>query len=139
MVDRVESDGWLIITSGSDTVKLYCEGVGWKPFIKGKYKHIKGGVNILIPVYQSWIEVYAHDIWINSNAKIDNYQYYLRLWLASGVFTVQLTYDGTNYEKMDGTNTSLSMGVKADLGTIENVAKGGQEVYYIDQLILEEG
>ena len=139
MTNRVESDGYLIITRGSDTVRLYCESVSWKLFKKAKYKHIKGGVNILIPVYQQWLEVYATGVWINSNAKIDNYQYYLSTWLNTAVLTVQLTYDGTNYEKMDGTNTSFSMGVKSDLGNIENVAKGGQEVYYIDALNLEQG
>ena len=139
MVDRVETNGWLILTSGSDTIKLYCESVSWKLIKKGKYKHIKGGVNILIPIYQQWVEVYVNGIWINSNAKIDNYSYYLELWLDSGTFTVQLTYDGTNYEKFDGTSTSISCGVKGDLGEITNMAHGGGETYYIKKIVFEQG
>jgi len=139
MVDRVETDGWLRLYSGSDTVLVYCESVKYRLVKKGKIIHLDAGVNLFIPVFKQYVEVQATGLWINTNAKIVNYQLYLSTWLNSGSINVKIQRDtSSNFEKMDGTNTIFPMAVKNDLGFIEKIGKGDQTIYYVEKLVLEQ-
>lgn len=139
MVDRVESDGWLHIISGSDTIRVYCESVKYKLVKKGKLKHFDASVNLFIPVFKQYVVVQAESLWINTNTKITNYQNYFSTWLNSGAVNVKLQRNvGGSFELMDGTNTTFPMAPKTDLGFIEKIAKGDQEVYFIDKLLMEQ-
>lgn len=139
MTNYVESDGWFTITSGSDTIKLYFEHAKYKPFYKARNKHYDTGINIYIPVPKKYIILTIEDIWVEGNAKIVNYVKYLTSWLDSGAPSITLAYNSDgDLEKMDGVNTVFPMAPKADLGNIEKISYGDQEVYYIDKLYLEQ-
>ena len=139
MTNYLESDGWLHIINGSDTLRAYCENMKWKLVIKGKINHYTGGTNIGIPVQKIYVMIQAEGLWINTNAKTVNYVKYLKSWLASGSVTIkfQRTAAGA-FEKLDGTYENFPMMPKNDLGFIEKIAHGDQEFYYVDKLLMEQ-
>ncbi len=139
MTDYVETDGWLHIISGSDTLKVYCENIRWQPVVKGKIKHYSGGINLGIPIFKKYVILTAMKLWINTNAKITNYINYFTTWLEAGTVSVkvQRTVAGA-FELLDGTNDTFPMMVKNDLGRIEKISYGDQEVYFINKLIMEQ-
>ena len=139
MTDYLESDGWLHIISGSDTLKAYCESMKWKPVVQGRIKHYDGGINLYIPVQKKYIIIQAEGLWIDSNSKIVNYVKYLLQWLASGTVNIKFQRNsGGSFELLDGTNTIFPMAPKGDLGFIEKISFADQEVYYVDKLIMEQ-
>ena len=139
MTNYVESSGWVIFTSGSNSVKVYCENVKWMPIKNGKIKHYDGGVNVFIPVFKEYIMLTLEGIWVDSTSKIENYVKYLSSFLESGTLTTKVTYNDTpSYLELDGDNETLEMAPKSDLGEIEIIGHGNQEIYYIRRLVLEQ-
>ena len=138
MVDRVESDGWVVFTNGTDTVKVYCETFKWKPVHKGRNKHYDGGINIGIPVEKKYIIAQAEGLWLDSVAKVEAYVSYIKTWLAANTLKIKFAYDGTNFLKLDGTYTIFPCRVKNDLGMIEKVAFADQQFYRVDKIIIEQ-
>ncbi|MDH3323999.1 MAG: hypothetical protein OEL89_00010 [Candidatus Peregrinibacteria bacterium] len=139
MTDYVESDGWLHILSGSDTIRVYCESIKWKLIKKGRIKHYDGGVNVAIPLYKQYVVLTASGIWMNSETKITNFIKYFNTWLNSGSVNVKVQYTtGGSFQKLDGTNTIFPMLVKGDLGEIEKISRGDQTIYFIDKLVMEQ-
>ena len=136
MADIID-DGWIHLYDASNSLKLGVEKFVYKLIKKGTNIHLEGGVNIYIPVHVKYIYAVASGIWITSVSDIENYQLYLDTWLSSGTFNLKFTYDGTNFLKLDGTNTIFPVAVKGDLGMIEKVSNGDQGYFYVDRLILE--
>ncbi|MCP4651715.1 MAG: hypothetical protein GY853_16760 [PVC group bacterium] len=139
MADHVESDAWLHIINGADTIRLYCEKVKWKLMKKGRIKHFDGGINLGIPVFKQYVVLIAEKLWVDSNTKIDNYLNYLNTWLDSGSVTIKLQRKvaGT-FQKLDGVNTSFPMMLKNSLGEIEKITFADGEFYTISKLIFEQ-
>lgn len=139
MTDYLESDGWLHIISGGDTLRAYCEKMKWKLIIKGRIKHYDGGVNLYIPVQKKYVIILAESLWIDTNTKIVNYVKYFTQWVSSGSVNIkfQRTVGGA-FELLDGINTTFPMAPKNDIGFIEKRANGDQEVYFVDKLMMEQ-
>lgn len=139
MTDYLESDGWLYLYSGSNTLRAYCESIKVKPVYQGKNMHYQGGVNVGIPIFKDYVVITAERIWINTTTKMENYILYMRTWLAAGTLNVKVQISSASaFLKCDGTHTIFPVMVKNDLGDIEKMAKGDQTIYFISKLILEQ-
>ena len=135
----VIDDGWLYLSDGTDILKLFVETFKFKYIKKGTIKHYDGGINLYIPVHKSYLIAVAEGIWLDSVAKVENYQKYIKDWLDSGTFTMKFQYEsGGSYLELDGDNESYNVAVKNDLGEVEKVSNGDQEYFYVDKLILEQ-
>lgn len=141
MTDYLESDGWVQIYSGSNTLRPYCESIKVKPIHQGKNKHYDGGINVGIPIFKEYVIITLEGIWINTTTKTENYILYLKTWLNSNALNIKVQDDssGSSFLKLDGTNTIFPVMIKGgDLGNIEKMGYGDQTIYYIDKLVLEQ-
>lgn len=138
MTDYLESDGWVHIYSGSNTLRAYCESIKIRPVHEGKNKHYDGGINVGIPIFKEYIIFTLEGIWINTTTKVENYILYLKTWLDSSALNIKIQDDssGSSFLKCDGTNTIFPVMNKSDLGNVEKMGYGDQTIWYVDKLVL---
>lgn len=130
-------DGWLLFSNGSDYLKVFCEHILWTPVFMPEVEHYEGGVNFGFDLSKFWVNLKAQGVWLNTNTKYENFVAYIKTWQQANTLQIEVSRDGTNKIKLDGTNTVFPVLVMRGLQDFEKMP-GSQEVYKCDMIVLEQ-
>ncbi len=131
------ADGYLWFGNGSDYLKVFCEHIFYNILVLPEMEHYEGGVNLGFDLSKKWIVIKASGVWLNTNAKYENFVTYISTWQQANTLQVEVIRDGTNKVKIDGTNTIYPVLMTKGLNEIEKMPEN-QEIFRIDNLSLEQ-
>ena len=137
MTDHID-DGWLWISNGSDYLKVFCEHIYWFEVYNPEIEHKEGGLNFGFDLSLYYIIVKASGVWLNTNAKKNNFSAYIKSWQQANTLQIEVIRDSSdNKEKLDGTNTVFPVLVMGGLKKFEKM-RGDQQKYRCDSITFEQ-
>jgi len=130
-------DGWLHLTNGTDTMKLACKRVTWDWKWNPSIVHYAGGGHYGIDLQEQALRVTAQMVLFGSLSDAETFLSTLRTWQDSGTFSLSVSYDGTNYIKLDGTNSTFTV-VSKGPGKVEKISPASGTIYAVGQVMFEQ-
>jgi len=130
MTDHI-NDGWLYFTNGTDYLKVFCQKISWSPVYEPTTQNLAGGVNIGFDMGTFYLKISAQKIWLNTNTKYENFMTYTKSWQQADSLKIEVSRNGTNKIKLDGTHTTFPCHIMGDMRNIQKMP-GNQDVYFIE-------
>lgn len=130
-------DGWALISNGTDYLKVFCEHILWIPVTGPELEHYEGGFSFGADLFLFYLVIKLQGIWLNTNTKYENYMTYMKAWQQAGTLQIEVSRNGTDKIKLDGSNTIIPVLAMKGFGEFEKMP-GDQDVYRANNIILEQ-
>lgn len=131
------NNGWLHLINGTAWMKLACKQITWDWPWKPQITHYAGNGHYGIDLEEQYLVVQAKDILFNNRADFELFCSTLRTWQTAGTFTISISYDGSGYIELDGTNTAFTVLSKGPAKN-EKIAPADGTVYKCGQCVFEQ-
>ncbi|MFW9872561.1 MAG: hypothetical protein ACFFG0_05610 [Candidatus Thorarchaeota archaeon] len=133
------NDGWLVITDGSDELRLMFEECKIDIMTNPTIKHYAGGSNTGYTTGKRWLEFKVRNIWLTSSSNFNNFSKYTLSFQDSGTFNIQIKRDSSgNYVTIDDNDDWDVMVKQNGIKDMQKISFGDQQIYQIGLLLLEE-
>ena len=134
----VIDDGWLVLTDGTDTFKVFFQQALVMILFDPTIEHNPGshyGFNLV-----EYIIIKVSGILFNSTTKYENFMLYMRNWQGTNPFTLSIYKDtSSNKLKLDGENTDFSVLIPSSgIQGGSKIAPEDGEVYRIETITFEQ-
>ena len=100
-------------------------------------EHYEGGVNIGWDLAKFWLVIKLVGVWLNTNTKYENFVSNVKSWQQANTLQIEISRDGTNKAKLDGTNTVFPVLVVGGLKDMEKMP-ADQQIWKVSDIKLEQ-
>lgn len=133
------NEGWLILSNGTDTLKLYFEGCKVSLKMKPNINHFTGQGHFGFDMQKWYLEFKVQKIYGTSHANFSSIIDYLTDWQSLGSFNLQIYRDtSSNMIEWDGDHTTFPVMLKTGLNDMEKIAPRDGVIYVIGNVIFEQ-
>lgn len=128
--------GWLYVSNGTDIMKLACLKVTYDLIFNPTISHNLGGINYGYDLSELYAMFKVTRLIFNTEADRSTFISNIISWQQTAPFTFKIQRNTSgNYEKLDGTNTSVLVLIDKGLKNIEKITPGDQERYVINDVL----
>lgn len=136
MVDIIDK-GWAYLSNGTDYLKVYCQHILITPVFMPEVEHYEGGVNIGYDLARFWLNIKLVGVWVQSNTEYEAFVSNIKSWQQANTLRIEISRDGTNKAKLDGTNTIFPVLVMGGLKEMEKMPYD-QQIWKTNSITLEQ-
>lgn len=130
-------EGYLVISYGGTTYKMFCEKFQWKRNMKTQFYHLPDDDHFGVDLGERWFTFRAQNVWITDYDDLEDLIADLETF-QDNTFTIKFERDTVpNYIKFDGTNTSETVRFKNGYEVIVE-GQGTLNLFRIPILELEQ-
>lgn len=100
-------------------------------------EHYEGGINIGWDLAKFWLNVKLVGVWLDTNTKYESFVSNVKSWQQARTLQIEISRNGTDKAKLDGTNTIFPVLVMGGLKDMEKMP-ADQQKWKIASINLEQ-
>ena len=134
------NDGWLVLSNGTDTMKLACETISIDKMRSPEISHFLGGSSFGYDIDKdSFFIAKASNIYFHSHTDAALCQQKLDSWQSAAPFTLQIIRNtSASLTLIGGLYTTITVLMQKGYSGVEKIAKGDQDLWKIGKITFEE-
>ena len=131
--------GWLILTNGVDTLKVYFQKfTAQRVFMGSHIEHYLGGTHYFYDMGARYWNFIIKNVMFDSHTDMNNAIVYLENWQDAGTFTLSVQRNSTgDFVSFDG-DTTITVAIPQGGFSLEKLAAYNDDNYVLTKLQLEQ-
>lgn len=135
----IVDDGWLVLTDGSNTLKLAFQRlVARRVFAGAKIKHYDGGGHYGYDFGKRYWTFNISGIYFKNHTDYDNTVKYLEDWQDAGTFTLSVYRNSSSNLMTFDSDSTITVMIPQGGFQVEKIAPYNGTVYVMEKLQLEQ-